>query len=597
MATLKPVLFTRNLNLTRSTLLLPGITWEVGDVSWGVEGGCISASITAKGNLSALRQLLGILRCPVEITDEVGQLSWWGFVSEVAIETGTIRVAASLSDMANRVAVAYGSGSTRETTEWAEDAESIAEYGSKELLATLSNALASQAEQKRDALLSSRKYPVLNPSRSYGEVKATILCQGWLSTLDWYYYSQAAGVVSHDVEATGHQKVGKSSYTASTIAFDLEGPNYIVDEAATPLLLAWKEGDRVTVSGSAANSGIHEVLSAHREGEHIESETTLVTEAAGPSITVAPWATDVAQSFLFNTSDIPMTLNTLRIVARKVGTPANLKVSICTDNAGNPDGTGVLGVASITEAEASTSLAWVDFDFASEGIALSPATTYWLVVQMDGTADAENFWEVGVEATGTYASGQAKFWTGAAWENPYSADVPFYLTGTWSAEDQITKIVAESEFLEGLRFEADSGFESVPYRDGDTTALQELGALLESGVDSGYRYLAKVEPDRILRVYREPTAAEQTEVELIRLREDGSLTTQGGARLAEHLGVVVGRWVSLFDIIPPASGHTLLADPGPFMIDRATYNGPADELTFTPRNVREVWEFTEIDEG
>jgi hypothetical protein len=144
-------------------------------------------------------QALTWLRCPVQLFDTKQRIVWHGLVNDVVLAAGAISIGVSLDPMANSVRVAFASANgadpgTRTTTPGATDAESIAEYGTKELTVSLGDGSLLQANQLRDIVLSQRRFPV--PTPGLGDANAvataTLQCRGWWSTLDWRNYAKAA---------------------------------------------------------------------------------------------------------------------------------------------------------------------------------------------------------------------------------------------------------------------------------------------------------------------------------------------------------------------------------------------------------------------
>ncbi len=179
---------------------LPGIYLVPESYSMHAIGGPEQARIAVHGPIAALWEAIEWLRCPVEILNDRYESAWWGYVAEIEIEVGAVQVGVSLENMANKVAVAYGAiapgsaaAGTRATTDWAQDAESVAEYGVKELLVTDSRGYTDTAAALRDRILAENRYPVptIRTGQSGGEPSARLTCYGWWRTLDWRYYVQA----------------------------------------------------------------------------------------------------------------------------------------------------------------------------------------------------------------------------------------------------------------------------------------------------------------------------------------------------------------------------------------------------------------------
>jgi len=187
--------------------LLPRLEWQVDRYSSKAFGGPYEATVSARGDMMSLWELLEVLRCPVQIRAAQGDVLWWGYVSSIDIitvnslaqNTLPIQVSASLETMYNKVAVAYnkaeagGSIGERQTTAWASDTFSQGYYGVKELLASggdLNNQ--TLAENARDTLLSQKRLPVTEITfRQSLPSRATLRCFGWWQSLAWKYANVA----------------------------------------------------------------------------------------------------------------------------------------------------------------------------------------------------------------------------------------------------------------------------------------------------------------------------------------------------------------------------------------------------------------------
>ena len=210
----------------------PDVEFRPERYGWSAIGGPDFAEIAVGGEPQALWSLLNWLRAPVEITDERNEAVWWGYVNEVRVCAGAVEVGASLAQMTNRVAVTYSyiapgtsTAGTRATTSWAQDDDSVSTYGTRELLNSRDGCSTDAAEARRDAILDRLKYPVPQVSVAAGssELRATLYCLGWWHSLDWTYYTRAAGLESHE-DGSDEQKVGEAGgNTKLAQSFQLTG--------------------------------------------------------------------------------------------------------------------------------------------------------------------------------------------------------------------------------------------------------------------------------------------------------------------------------------------------------------------------------------
>lgn len=221
-----------------------------------VVGGPLSGESELHGPINALWDALNWLRRPVEIRSPEGEIVWWGFVNEVRIQLLTgLTIGVSLDPMANRIAVAYSDtaadgGAERGTTSWAEDADSIARYGYKELLISGGELAAAGALTKRATELAKRAKPKGVPSFSglAGEPVATLLYAGWFETLVWQRFTRLEGRIEFAENGSAVQTIGWG-LTSNQIGFGLGAVHSIAAKLA-----ALETGDKLIVTGSAANN-------------------------------------------------------------------------------------------------------------------------------------------------------------------------------------------------------------------------------------------------------------------------------------------------------------------------------------------------------
>lgn len=188
--------------------IVPDVSLKVKKYSKHAFGGPRTAIIEASGDDVELWEILELLRCPLEIYNDAGERVWWGMLRLVDLTafnpngqvSSRLKVGVDMLTMHNRVAIAYTqiditTGlATRSTTAWADDLESQAEYGVKELLDSKNAATQEHAEAARDKTLSDLRYPisVVKPAPKANKSLAVLECSGWWPTLGWKYYSNPA---------------------------------------------------------------------------------------------------------------------------------------------------------------------------------------------------------------------------------------------------------------------------------------------------------------------------------------------------------------------------------------------------------------------
>lgn len=205
------------------------LTYKVNSYSWNAIGGPEKASITAFGNINGIWDAAELLRSPVVLYDWRGVAVWWGYVNRVSVRVGAVEVGVTMEEMANSIAVNYtlAGESKQALTSWSTDADSAAEYGTKELLLTLAEVSQAAAENYRAAALEQRKYPVptISITERSGSLSATIECVGWMQTLGWRYYENTGTASVETTTQIGTIVTGKGPLLTSTIIDNASGIN------------------------------------------------------------------------------------------------------------------------------------------------------------------------------------------------------------------------------------------------------------------------------------------------------------------------------------------------------------------------------------
>jgi hypothetical protein len=212
--------------------------------AWAADGGPSWASLHVAGPTPALWEALEWLRCPVEIYSPLCERVWWGYVNTVRLGTGELQLSAGLDGLANRVAGEYRRVTPgrppvveRVLTDWAEDPESRAEFGTRERIVRagspasgefggvpLSGSADLAAGALRDRALAAHHLPPAEVGPDPVPGLITLYCRGWWSTLDWRYYAQPAGLVEHVIE-NGAQALGRDAWVQAVgQPFVYEGP-------------------------------------------------------------------------------------------------------------------------------------------------------------------------------------------------------------------------------------------------------------------------------------------------------------------------------------------------------------------------------------
>lgn len=124
--------------------------------------------------------------------------AWEGYLSRVEITLGQRQRSIGLDNLANRVRVRYTTYlGTPGVTSSSSDTNSQARYGIKDLVETLPVTGLTGAQQRRDAVLSARKRPKMEPvtrltTGEGSELTIRLIGAGWYTALDWIVTNNTA---------------------------------------------------------------------------------------------------------------------------------------------------------------------------------------------------------------------------------------------------------------------------------------------------------------------------------------------------------------------------------------------------------------------
>jgi hypothetical protein len=424
---------------------LDGLDLRVRSYAMSEEGGPVQAEIEVIGGREDLWELVELLRCPVEVMDEEGDVVWWGYLSRVEIHDGVMVDAVSLDEMFNRLAEAYtlsipgvSTPGDRFTTPWVQDNDSVTQYGTKEILLSLPQATDAEAENVRDYELAQRKYPVPVTTIGNGVTDppfGKIFCRGWWETLSWVSYTRSAGLEQNANTQGDH---------------DLGGPG-------------------ATVGSYEATDG-----------------TQTLGAVAG--------ATKVEGSFIL-TQGWHVTQLALKI--RTEGSPAdNVLLKLYSDAAGVPS--VLLGTATLAATALSDALNWATWTLAS-AVPLAAGTPYHVEISRSGAVDAVNYYVISVDEALGYVDGALQLWNGAAWvaRSPdadlvfrllapaFRLETSFQLTGgeAWTASNVQIYVHAEGTPADNLRVRLYTDSAGAP------GTLLATGTFLGTSVPTGAAWL------------------------------------------------------------------------------------------------------------
>jgi len=176
------------------------------------------------------------------------------------------------------------------------------------------------------------------------------------------------------------------------------------------------------------------------------------------------------------------------------------------DANGNPTGSA-LATGSIAGTRTYGDFYWHAQAFTAECECLNNVM-YGLVYSRSGSVDGSNYYQVNLVAAGGYTGGAPKVYNGSAWSD-LTGDIPFKIACNNKVEtsEQVRDTIGDCEqFFEGIYIENDSGIYSGSFRNGDTTALEEVIELMNTGTTNGRPYCGLVDKNRNVRIFEQPTA-------------------------------------------------------------------------------------------
>jgi len=235
--------------------------------------------------------------------------------------------------------------------------------------------------------------------------------------------SSAVGEYERDMQVDIIQGVGVSfSYglQAGQGGFSLQGGAYITGNV-------YSNGD-VTGSGGPYITGSATVANAVDPGAIVSHTGTIPSPyniAFGESTWPANNSQDIAQSFTVPNS---IAISSVRMYIKKTTNNwmNNITLRIVTNSSGSPSKTNV-ATGSLSASQVTTSFNYLTVQLSSTPT-LSPGTTYWIVLDTDGTWNSQ--YQLGASSN-TYTGGQAKTGTwsssnGGTWYNTTPSGLDTY---------------------------------------------------------------------------------------------------------------------------------------------------------------------------
>ena len=165
--------------------------------SWSAFGGPKILHLRLTGSLRSLLTSSRLLRSPVSVYVENTTPVWWGYVREITIYFGNLKLLVTLDQLFNKVKVQYSFISPDNhladqfETAWVENQASQTLFGIKELILHRSKIDDDFADNLAATFLENAAFPNSAYSqfhRTNPSAYAVVKCSGWFETLAWKYY-------------------------------------------------------------------------------------------------------------------------------------------------------------------------------------------------------------------------------------------------------------------------------------------------------------------------------------------------------------------------------------------------------------------------
>ena len=376
----------------------------------------------------------------------------------------------------------------------------------------------------------------------------------------------------------------------------------------------FRTDDVILVAGAAdpQNNVYQRVKAKGPDGSFLVVEGYVINGTAGPPITLTAGMRmivkepipDVYPSQIYNVrieldrswqvgqsftvvSPETWSADKIEVLIRRIGNPTDaFRLLLYSGSASTP--ATLLDQVAVPANMIFDDFSWVVFDISNTQILNNTGTIYWIVLRRDGTPDPDNLYEVQIAYTQPDA-----YPRGAAFHSDYSAwyampavngrvpDLPFRVMGGWETTYQMQRMMADAErigesYLQGF---TGSAIVTPQYRDGETTALDELEKLMLIGANSNgrRRIEATVDINRDIN-FRVAPASPATTGERFRWTIDvGGRLYYDGLRVADA-DCPVGMWIKLKDIIPATANVERLADLSVQYVEGGVYDARARTL-------------------
>lgn len=574
--------FTVNIyNRVGSLVVLPSDFVIVPDNFSNRRGDNFKAQLTATGNEIILWSLLGYLKYSIEILDDTGHCVWFGYVSGVLIDCGIFRFGKTLDTMYNAARLLHSSGLSSSLTGWTLDNDSIVEYGRKENQLSQGNTSSVEAAERLESFLLQYGQPVETVDyrgTSRLEAIAIIQCRGFTDLLNWRYYGNNEKPIAPPVaNPTGSEMFSHDATIFTPVAFTDAGGKtalqFTGDENERPFSI-FKPGDYLKINTDTLVNIVSRV--ANVSGREIVFADEFVTDTS-TTVSLQNTTEVIYQSFVYHGVK-PARLKSIKVNLKSIGTPSFVQMRIH----GAPldsDGFPALWLANSGNSVPGSDLSDSEFTeviFSFSGLTLQPGQTYSF--GLSGYVDNSGLF--------VQSSPNASLSGGEMFIVPYSgsqnrrihpsSNIIFTLDYTWDLATFASDVFAIAGTSHSGLIMPFSTFRQVePYRQGDSTTLDEFDDIATRGIESGaLKYYTS--RDKYFNLEPLPTS-DNFRYYILR---DGSFRDRYDNPVAKA-AIRSGEWFRMKDIGPP-QGNTMAA-MNTIFVEEASYSVANDQLTIVPR--------------
>ncbi len=251
-----------------SGLLRGSHPWQVQSLSWRLPGGAAEALLQAeieevsRFDSQQARRWLG---SAVDIYNNIGENIWQGWIAQVQLDFGRLRLRWSTQRLLSRVIARYSQSSSLlnpipewQISDWVADPDNLAWLGQKEALITLDQSDADSARQAAKNFLLAHKlrdYDGLTVLEQEAPPRLELGLQGWWQRLDWILDGETDGIIAHLPGGKSQQNFGLNGTERLAQSFLTADEDFLLGLISLRVAMQGDAEDEVRVSVHADQNG------------------------------------------------------------------------------------------------------------------------------------------------------------------------------------------------------------------------------------------------------------------------------------------------------------------------------------------------------